>query len=421
MNRILIPALLCALAVLSGCYNQILPEPPQVRQGVLPVAGADNIRDLGGIAGHDGRAVRWGLLVRSGSLEALSARDRDFLFGRGGMEIGTVVDFRCAAPLIDFGAGNNGLEVLGFLSSERDNALSRIPSGLLREGNTGIPESELISDFNTVIGDPDMTFDLIVSDISQRYRASVALHAEQYREFFRTLLEADGPVLFHCSTGKDRTGVAAALLLLALGVDEERIVTDYMFSKYLVHEKLFPVVSAIRRETARDMREMRPEAVRFADAVRLGNTAVIAEMEAAMRSEAGINVRRETMQGIFARIAAQSPGMSSDAAAVLARQQTEAADLSAAADAAFARTRVLMLEAGQVSDAEFNVWVEDFALSAGNRVKPSLTVFEQWIGAVLDEVSAGGGIEAFLDGVFPDAARGGVFVRDELRRLFLES
>jgi len=48
------------------------------------------------------------------------------------------------------------------------------------------------------------------------------------REFFRILLEDDGAVLWHCTQGKDRTGVVAAATLLALGVDRDEIMRDYM-------------------------------------------------------------------------------------------------------------------------------------------------------------------------------------------------
>ena len=53
---------------------------------------------------------------------------------------------------------------------------------------------------------------------------------EAYKFMFNKLLEGDAPLLFHCSNGKDRTGVAAMLILLALGVSEEIAKADYLQS-----------------------------------------------------------------------------------------------------------------------------------------------------------------------------------------------
>ena len=52
--------------------------------------------------------------------------------------------------------------------------------------------------------------------------------AHRYRTMFDLLLTDDAPLLFHCTAGKDRTGVAAALILSALGVDRDVIRQDYL-------------------------------------------------------------------------------------------------------------------------------------------------------------------------------------------------
>ena len=62
------------------------------------------------------------------------------------------------------------------------------------------------------------------------YTASLAFSNEAYKFMFNKLLEGDAPLLFHCSNGKDRTGVAAMLILLALGVSEEIAKADYLQS-----------------------------------------------------------------------------------------------------------------------------------------------------------------------------------------------
>ena len=51
-----------------------------------------------------------------------------------------------------------------------------------------------------------------------------------YHELFRLLEEHRVPLLFHCTCGKDRTGIAAMLVLLALGVSREDAIADYMLT-----------------------------------------------------------------------------------------------------------------------------------------------------------------------------------------------
>ena len=429
MNKILRPitpfAVAMALVALAGCYSRILPEPPRARQGVLAVAGAPNARDLGGLPGHDGRAVRWGLLVRSGELDMLTPAARDFLFGLGGdrMGIGTVVDFRCAALRLDFAAGGD-LEV-GGISSERTRAPGRMPDGVLWQGDTGIPE---MADLRDVIR-RDTDFDSVVRDVTQWYRNLVRDHRERYLEFFGALLAADGPVLFHCSTGKDRTGVAAALLLMALGVSDADIVANYMLSKDLVYERLFPVVPFLRGEMARDMREKRPSALILVNAP--GEAGPVLED---LRAGARRDVLRQRMQGAFSGLLAGDPGMSPGDAAGRAGDvvagiasgldsgstDPEVQAVRDAIDLAFGVSRDWMLEIGGIPGDGFDRWVEDFVWDAGNKVKPHLSVFPQWIGAALAEVrDEWGGIEGFLN----DHGRfgmDGAGVVAALRELYLE-
>ena len=57
------------------------------------------------------------------------------------------------------------------------------------------------------------------------------LYAEYFAEAVNAMIETPGPVLFHCSLGKDRTGTLAALLLQCLGVSDKDIVADYMLTE----------------------------------------------------------------------------------------------------------------------------------------------------------------------------------------------
>ena len=62
------------------------------------------------------------------------------------------------------------------------------------------------------------------------YLSFVANQAHRFAELFEHLLSADLPLVFHCTAGKDRTGFAAALVLLALRVPREQVMADYLLS-----------------------------------------------------------------------------------------------------------------------------------------------------------------------------------------------
>ena len=62
------------------------------------------------------------------------------------------------------------------------------------------------------------------------YHAFVHHNADRFAALFALLLESDQPLVFHCTAGKDRTGFAAAMILLALGVPREVVMQDYLLT-----------------------------------------------------------------------------------------------------------------------------------------------------------------------------------------------
>ena len=158
-----------------------------------------NIRDLGGLAAKDGRHVKSGLLFRS---SALAFFDEEELEPVRNLGIRTILDFRA----------------LKGIQKDPDPQLEGAVDDLNSPG-------ELAS----LIFDEDQAgnaIDVLVSS----YTASLAFSNESYKFMFDCLLAGEAPMLFHCSNGKDRTGVAAMLILLALGIPEEIVKEDYMQS-----------------------------------------------------------------------------------------------------------------------------------------------------------------------------------------------
>ena len=77
--------------------------------------------------------------------------------------------------------------------------------------------------------DEDQHGNMIATVVSSIH-ASLVYSNEAYKLMFKKLLNRDVPLLIHCTQGKDRTGIGAILVLLALGVNEKQIIYDYLLS-----------------------------------------------------------------------------------------------------------------------------------------------------------------------------------------------
>ena len=66
------------------------------------------------------------------------------------------------------------------------------------------------------------------------YRGYVRLNTHSFRELFAHLVDGEGPLVIHCTAGKDRTGFACALILHALGVPEKTISEDYLLTNRIL-------------------------------------------------------------------------------------------------------------------------------------------------------------------------------------------
>ena len=175
---------------------------------VVRLAGASNFRDLGGYGTREGRTVRWRRVFRSDRLDLLDEADWHKVAGLG---IDTVVDFR--SP------------------EEAGQASSRQP--LRRFVALPIaPDLDRRLETLRTIGER-LDAARMRSLMQQEYRRILIDHAKTFGEFLHTLAEADGAVVFHCAAGKDRTGIAAALLLATLGVGRATIEQDYLLTNDL--------------------------------------------------------------------------------------------------------------------------------------------------------------------------------------------
>ena len=171
----------------------------------LPFEGAVNFRDLGGYAVGGGRVTRWGHLYRSDSLALLTDADLERL---AALELHAIIDFR--------------------LPHERHLHPNRLPAGAtLRAVELGFwPQG--VAELHRAFQARELDVAGMVRLTREFYRYFPANHAAEYRTLLETIEAAAGrPLLFHCVSGKDRTGFGAAVVLMALGASRKVILEDY--------------------------------------------------------------------------------------------------------------------------------------------------------------------------------------------------
>jgi len=181
------------------------------RDRTLGLKTAVNLRDIGGYPTSDGRRVRWGRFYRSGTLNELSTEDVAAMANLG---LTLICDLRSPEEVAEspediarFGAVYQHSPV----QATRD-SLRQLQAIMFR------PES--------------------LSDIMRASYNDVMLesNAGLIGGILRQMSDsANLPMLIHCTAGKDRTGVIAAVLLATLGVPDEVIAADYALSNLFYH------------------------------------------------------------------------------------------------------------------------------------------------------------------------------------------
>ncbi|MEU5942068.1 tyrosine-protein phosphatase [Micromonospora sp. NPDC047548] len=160
-----------------------------------------NFRDLGGWRAGDGRTVRWRLLYRSDSLAKLAGDDLDRFRALG---VRTVIDLRYPSEIA---------------------ARGRVPD---LDGLTWLNLSIEHRPYDQAEIDPAVDPWRYLAD---RYAEIAADGTTELRHALETIAAADGPLAFHCASGKDRSGLLAALVLALLDVDERQIAEDFALTE----------------------------------------------------------------------------------------------------------------------------------------------------------------------------------------------
>ncbi|MFA5632763.1 MAG: tyrosine-protein phosphatase [Porticoccaceae bacterium] len=167
---------------------------------LLPLEGGNNFRDMGGYSARGGKKVKRGQIFRSGVMTGLTAADQDVL---SRLNIATVVDFRSREELDLF--PNHWARERGLNFINHDYSLTEISSRMFDESGKKVGVHILYQNFPILL-------------------------KPQLSLLFHHLMKGNAPLVFNCSAGQDRTGIAAALILRTLGVARETILEDYHLS-----------------------------------------------------------------------------------------------------------------------------------------------------------------------------------------------
>jgi protein-tyrosine phosphatase len=172
---------------------------------VVALEGGHNFREVGGYPTLSGMKLRRGLLWRSAGLNRLSAADGRTIRALG---IRTIADLR----------------------TEHERNVMPTPTQVT-EGLSLLAWSSAAGDVSRRAGERPSWSGLDAAgqrrEMARLYTHIAEAHSRQFSELYRAIAEGATPILIHCTAGKDRTGLAVAILLELIGVTREWVVWDY--------------------------------------------------------------------------------------------------------------------------------------------------------------------------------------------------
>ena len=208
------------------------PAPAHPAPGTqLAFAGGNNFRELGGYLADEGKHVKWGQIYRGIPTGKLTGEaDRRLLDSLG---LRLILDLRSSGEAKkepDYVPDGARLVQICGLCAEDGAEIAFAPGDIEKLMQTA-EEGE---------------------SISQRLYRRMLTGNKAFKELFRALEAGETPILFHCSAGKDRTGVAAMLILLALGASDEVICADFEQTNACCKAEIDAVLAEHAAEIAAD-------------------------------------------------------------------------------------------------------------------------------------------------------------------------
>jgi len=183
---------------------------------IIPLSGVKNFRDMGGYQSDDGRRIRWRQIYRSGHLSEMNGADARDVKTRN---IETVIDFRSDPEKIRHPVHWQEGWRPGYHS---------LPIG----GNAAAWVKELYE----TLAITDFPAHALKEQFILAFETIPIANQDGLKRFFDALIDSQKgkAVLFHCTAGKDRTGIAGALLMRALDISEDQTMEDFLLTNRAV-------------------------------------------------------------------------------------------------------------------------------------------------------------------------------------------
>lgn len=225
---------LTALALVPVLVIPLVGSDTGTDRRVLALQGTANTRDIGGYETDAGRRLRWRQVLRSDNLAHLTGDDVRTLESLG---LKTIIDLRTTI--------------------ERRQNPTVWPGGQrpeIVELPIGDEDGQWMDRLNRMLATGNFSGSRAMQHMVDAYRRAAPVAAGQFREVLTLVADADRrPLLIHCTSGKDRTGLAVALILEAVDVPRDVIRDDYLLTNETarVEERL--------RSVARSYANSRPQ------------------------------------------------------------------------------------------------------------------------------------------------------------------
>lgn len=204
---------------------------------LVPLSGGQNYREVGGYPSRDGRRMKRGLVWRSARLNDLTRDDLDLPALRS---IAVIADLRLASERMASPTPSSFLAGRTILSWDHSREGDIRPERLFEQALSTEDYADAVRSF---------------------YRKLAEGHSQHLAALYRQIAETPAPILIHCSAGKDRTGIAVAILLALIGVERGFIIADYCKTSDLLDWRWLTAGAAAAGMKRAWLEELHPDAL----------------------------------------------------------------------------------------------------------------------------------------------------------------